>query len=373
MINEKRLVDLFLRLITVSTPAKHELPVAEMLRPMLEELGFSVEEDDAGSRIGGTAGNLIAYKQGKSNTGHRIFFSAHMDTVAPTDKLTPRISDGVIHTGGESILGADDKAGIAAIVEAMRVVEEQDIPYRSIQVLFDVAEEIGLMGAKNLSKDRIRADFGYVFDTEKPVASLVVAAPSHENIRVRFIGKAAHAGIRPESGVSAIVAASKAIASMRLGRVDEETTANVGVIKGGQARNIIPDEVEVLAEARSRSEDKLARQVEHMVRCFHDAAHEVGAGVDIEVAREYESYRFTHEHLVVKMGLEAGRRIGIEPQLVEGGGGSDANVFNSYGLPAVVVGVGYENAHSSAESIAVSDLVACARYVVALVEASTEL
>lgn len=372
MINEKRLVDFFLQLIGMSTPAKNERPLADILRLMLEELGFSVEEDDAGKKIGGNAGNLIAYKEGPSKTGHRIFFSAHMDTVSSTEDLKPHISKGIVRTSGDTILGADDKAGIAAIIEAMRVVEEQRIPYRSIQVLFDVAEEIGLLGAKALDRKRIRADFGYVFDTEKPVAALVVAAPSHENIKVKYTGRAAHAGIRPEAGINAIVAASKAVANMRLGRIDSETTANVGVIRGGTARNIVPDAVEVLAEARSRDEDKLALQVEHMVRCFHDAAHEVGANVDIEVVREYDSYRFTADDLVVRMGLAAGKRIGIEPELVEGGGGSDANIFNSHGLPAVVVGVGYENAHSSAEEIAISDLVTCARYVVALVEASTK-
>ena len=371
MINEERLIDLFLRLIKTSTPAKQERPVVDMLRPILEELGFAVEEDDAGQKIGGNAGNLIAYKEGTSKTGHRIFFSSHIDTVAPTTDLLPQISDGIIRTNGNTILGSDDKAGIAAIIEAIRIVEEQKIPFRSIQVLFDVSEETGLLGAKHLDRNKIKADFGYVFDTGKPVAGIVISAPSHENFYVKFRGKAAHAGVEPEAGINAIVAASKAIAKMKIGRIDSETTANVGVIKGGQARNIVAEEVEVSAEARSRNEEKLKQQVEHMTQCFHEGASEVGAEVEIRTVREYNAFRFTADDPVVKMALEAGRRINIEPELVEGGGGSDANIFNSYGLPAVVVGVGYDDPHASTERISIADMVTATRFAVALVETST--
>jgi len=372
MVNEQRLVDLFLKLVGISTTAKHERPLVDFLRPILEELGFHVLEDDAGEKIGGDAGNLIAYKDGPSKAGRSIFLCAHMDTVQPTDKLVPRIEGGIIRSNGASILGADDKAGIAAIVEAMRVVEERNIPFRSVQLLFDVSEETGLLGAKNLDKRKIRAEFGYVFDAQQPVGALVVAAPSHQNFTVTFMGKAAHAGVAPEQGVSAIVAAARAISRMRLGRIDFETTANVGAIRGGQARNIVPEEVEVLAEARSRNEEKLAAQVEHMRQCFQEGAAETGASVDIRVAREYSAFRFSPEDPVVKMAIAAGRRIGIEPELQEHGGGSDANVFNQHRIPTVVVGVGYDKAHSSEEYIAVKDLVACARFAASLVEESAE-
>jgi len=371
VINEKRLLDLFVRLVKTNSPSKGERGVADILLPILRDLGFYVEEDDAGSKIGGDAGNLIAFKEGRSDVGRRIFLSSHMDTVQPTDGLEPQIVDGVIRSNGNSVLGADDKAGIAAIIEAMRVIDEQKVPFRSIQVLFDVSEEVGLLGAKNLTKDKIKADFGYVFDAELPVGSIVVAAPSHENIRVNYTGKAAHAGVAPEAGISAIQAAAKAIAKMQLGRIDFETTANVGIIRGGQARNIIPEEVEVLGEARSRNEEKLARQVQHMVQCFHDAAQETGADVEIEVVREYDAYRFSADDPVVQMAAEAGRRIGVRTELAEHGGGSDANVFNSRGLPAVVVGVGYKDAHTSDERIAIDELMNCARFAVALVEVST--
>ncbi|HOP80156.1 MAG TPA: M20/M25/M40 family metallo-hydrolase, partial [Armatimonadota bacterium] len=241
MINKERLLQTFFDLIEINSPSRNERGVADYLKPKLEELGFQVIEDDTGEKIGGNTGNLIATKQGTSDTGLRIFFSAHMDTVEPTEGLKPVISDdGVISSDGKTILGADCKAGIAATLEAVRAAIEQNVPFRSIQLLYSVAEEIGLMGAKEMEPQRINADVGYVFDTEKPVAGVVVSAPSHENILVKVYGKASHAGINPEAGVSAIIAASRAIANMKLGRISPETTANIGTINGGKARNIIP-------------------------------------------------------------------------------------------------------------------------------------
>lgn len=373
MINKERLLQTFFDLIEINSPSRNERGVADYLKPKLEELGFQVIEDDTGEKIGGNTGNLIATKQGTSDTGLRIFFSAHMDTVEPTEGLKPVISDdGVISSDGKTILGADCKAGIAATLEAVRAAIEQNVPFRSIQLLYSVAEEIGLMGAKEMEPQRINADVGYVFDTEKPVAGVVVSAPSHENILVKVYGKASHAGINPEAGVSAIIAASRAIANMKLGRISPETTANIGTINGGKARNIIPDYVEIRAEARSRNEDQLAAQVEHMVKTFHDASREIGADVEIGVKREYTTYRWTVDDDPVKLAMEAGKAVGIEPQLVNGGGGSDANIFNEKGVKAVVVGVGYEGAHSKDEHIAISELVKASEFALALIRESTK-
>ncbi|MBI2842629.1 MAG: M20/M25/M40 family metallo-hydrolase [Armatimonadetes bacterium] len=371
MVNEERLVRSFLDLVKINSPSKCERGVVDYLQPKLKELGFEVREDDAGKRIGGNAGNLIATMQGRLEKGLRLFLSAHMDTVEPTEGIEPVVTeDGIIRSNGRTILGADDKAGVAAILEAARVVVEKDVPFHSLQIVFSIAEEIGIMGAKEVSASDISADAGYVFDTEKPVAGVVVSAPSHENLLVKVFGKAAHAGIHPEDGTNAIIAASKAIADMKLGRIDEETTANVGVINGGKARNIVPDEVEVLAEARSRNEAKLAAQVEHMVRLFHDAAKEIGAGVDIEVKREYTTYRWTPEDAPVKLAQRAARTIGIEAEMINGGGGSDANIYNEKGVPAVVIGVGYGGAHSREEHIAIADLVKAAEFAVSLISES---
>jgi tripeptide aminopeptidase len=373
MVNRDRLLDLFLQLIKTNSPSKSERGVADLLKPILQELGYSVKEDETGKAIGGNTGNVMAYKEGSSPNGYRLLLSAHMDTVEPTPGLQPIITeDGVIKSDGTTIIGADDKAGIAEIIEALRVIEEDGIPYRSIQLLFDVSEEVDLLGARNVKKEQLNADFGYIFDTEKPTASVVVSAPSHVNFKFRIKGIAAHAGIHPEKGVNAIVVASKAISAMKLGRLDFETTANIGVIKGGKARNIVAEECEVTAEARSRNPEKLAAQVEHMEKCFKDAAAQMGAELEIDKIQEYDTYRWTEEDDIVRLAVEAGKKIDIVPEILDGGGGSDANILNAIGLPSVVIGVGYEGAHSKIENIAIDDMVLGAKFAVALVEASTE-
>jgi len=374
MINQERLVRTFLDLVKINSPSRNERDVADYLWPKLEELGFNVKEDNTGSKIGGNTGNLIATKVGRLEKGPRLFFSAHMDTVEANEGLEPIIDeDGTIHTDGNRILGADCKAGISAILEAARVIVENDIPFRSLQILYSVSEETGLLGARYTDPaDILPGSIGYVFDTGQPVAGIVMSAPSHATISVKITGKAAHAGIDPENGISAIVAASNAISRMKLGRIDEETTANVGVISGGKARNIVPDMVEIKAEARSRNEDKLAAQAEHMIQTFQDAAKELGADVEIDVKSEYVTYSWKEEDEPIRIAMRASEAIGIEPALVMGGGGSDANIFNANGIPAVVIGCGYWSPHSNEERIAIPDLVKTAEFALALVKASGE-
>jgi len=373
LIKPERLLELFLTLVKINSPSLDERRVADFILLQFAALGYEVCEDGAAAEIGGNTGNLYAYKKGSSPDGVRITLSAHIDTVQPTDRLKPVVSeDGIIRSNGTTILGADDKAGVAAIIEGLRAVEEDGIPFNSIQVILDVAEEIGLLGAKLVPKDAVLGDFVYVLDTEKPVASIVVAGPSHENIKAIFTGKASHAGMKPEAGVNAIVAASRAIAAMKLGRIDFETTANVGVIRGGVARNIVPDRVEVLAEARSRNEEKLAAQRQHMLEAFHQGAAEVGASIELEVQREYNSFRWREGDPIIRLAASAAKSIGITPELIEAGGGSDANIFNEAGIPTVLIGVGYESPHSTTEEIAVADLAKCAEFIVALVRKSGE-
>jgi tripeptide aminopeptidase len=373
LIKSERLLDLFLNLVKINSPSLDERRVADFILPRFEAMGYEVREDAAAAEIGGNTGNLYAYRKGSSPNGVRITLSAHIDTVQPTDRLKPVISeDGIIKSDGTTILGADDKAGVAAIIEGLLAVEEESIPFNSIQVIFDVGEEIGLLGAKLVPKEAVLGDFVYVLDTEKPVASIVVAGPSHENIKAVFTGKASHAGMKPEAGVNAIVAASKAIAGMKIGRIDFETTANVGVIRGGVARNIVPDHVEVLAEARSRNEEKLVAQRQHMLEAFHQGAAEVGAAIELKVQREYNSFRWHEGDPIIRLAAAAAESIGITPELIEAGGGSDANIYNEIGIPTVLIGVGYESPHATSEEIAIADLTKCAEFVVALVRKSVE-
>ncbi len=368
MADKNRVTQLFVDLANINSPSKHERGVVDYVKKKLASLGFDVEEDGAGSKIGGNAGNVIAFMKGSAPGARSIFLNCHMDTVEPTDRLDVVVDDdGTIHSDGGTILGADDKAGIAAVIEGVESLLESGRAHGDIQVIFDVSEEIGLLGAKSLDPSKIKGELGYVFDTHRPVAGITVSAPSHETLSVEIHGTAAHAGIAPEKGVSAIIAASNAISKMTLGRIDDETTANIGVITGGKARNIIPDLVTIKAEARSRNEQKLVAQVEHMKRLFEQEAEKIGAKAVVNTQREYTAFRWTPEDDVVKLAAEASARIGIEPSYHDGGGGSDANVFNAAGIPCVVIGVGYDNPHATNEFITIDDLTKAAEYAEALI------
>jgi len=367
MINTTRLVDYFLALAAINSPTRKEKAISDVLEADLRALGCEVVRDKAGEHIAGDTGNLIATLKGNIPDAVPILLCAHMDTVMPTEEWGYTQSDGIIKSTGKTILGADDKAGIAAIMEALRVVCEKGIQHGDIQVAFTIAEETGLWGAKFLDYSLLRAKCAFVYDMGKPTGCVTVSAPSHDNVICRLHGKAAHAGARPEDGVNAIVVASKAIANMRLGRIDTETTANIGVIQGGVARNIVPDYCEVKGEARSRNNAKLDAQVQHMVELFQNAAAEMNAKVDVEVERSYNTYRLSEEDMVVRIAVEAARRVGIEPERHETGGGSDASIFNAKGLPATVIGVGYENAHSVDEYLSIDDFVKSAQMAVEVI------
>jgi tripeptide aminopeptidase len=368
MVDTQRLLDTFLGLAAINSPTRQECAVADILEADLLALGFDVTRDNAGGRANADTGNLIARKKGTAVGGVPIMFSGHMDTVMATDGWGYKIEDGVIRSTGETILGADDKAGIAAIIEALRVMVEQGIPHSDLEIVFSIAEEVGLLGARYIDHSSIKSRCAFIFDMGKPLGGVTVSAPSHDNIIAKIHGKASHAGSSPEAGINAIVVAGKAIANMRLGRIDFETTANIGVIHGGVARNIVPEYCEVKGEARSRDNDKLDVQVQHMLEAFHEAAADMGAGIDIEVEHSYTAFRLSPDDEVIKIAVAAARRVGIEPELHETGGGSDASIYNTKGIPSTVIGVGYENPHSTEEYIAVSDLTKAAEMAVAIIQ-----
>lgn len=372
MINVDRVKKTFLELIAINSPSRFERGVADYVKPRLISLGFEVEEDDAGSMIDGNAGNVIAFRKGTGESATPIFLSCHMDTVEPTDKINLVFDGDTVRTDGSTILGADDKAGIAAVLEGIADVLERSASHGDIQVVFSVSEEQGLRGARNLDHSRIKGKMGYVFDMERPVGGITMSAPTHDSIAVEIHGTASHAGIAPEKGISAIVAASNAISKMRLGRIDEETSANIGKIEGGKARNIVPDLATVGAEARSRNNEKIDAQVSHMKALFEEEAAKIGARADVTVTRQYSTYRFTENDAVVRLAVAASKKIGIEPAYLEGGGGSDANIYNSVGIPAVVIGTGYSGAHSVSEEMTVAELAKTAEFVAALIECAVE-
>ena len=371
-VNQDRLVQTFLELVAQNTPPRQEKAASEIGRRILEGLGFSCEYDDAGEKVGGNVGNLIAFKKGTIPDAPPIFFSAHFDTVEPTPGLVPIIEGDVIRTNGETILGADDKCGMAPILEAMRILSERQTPHGDIQLLLTICEEIGLVGAKHLDPSRIKARFGYVLDAGPPVGSLVYSAPTQDIFEVWIHGKPAHAGAQPEDGVSAILVAARAIARMKLGRIDHETTANVGVIQGGTATNIIPAECYLKCEARSRSQAKLDKQREHMIACFQEEAAAAGVTLDVKSENAYQAYELGMDDAVLTIGQAAAERIGLEPLLRVTGGGADANVFNAIGVSTTVLGCGMQNIHRHDEFVHISDMVKSTQLVVSIVETAAE-
>ena len=266
------LIDLFLELAAIPSPPGDERAVADRVRTYLEELGIAVDEDDAGARVGSTAGNLLARLEPTADGGTLLFLCAHLDTVPPEGAIEPVIDDGVVRNAAGTILGADNKAAVAVMLESVRRCVEERRPHAGVELLFTPKEEVGLLGAAAFDCDRLHASVGYVYDQAAPIGEVILGAPHAQAMEVRFHGRAAHSGMYPEEGRSAVAAAARAVADLRLGRVDDETTANVGKIEGGTAGNIVPEWCTLLAEARSHDERKLADLVQEMLDAFAFAA-----------------------------------------------------------------------------------------------------
>ncbi len=360
MINQQRLVNTFADLVRIDSPSRGEEKVAEMVATRLRALGLNPRQD--------ALHNVVALLDG---AGEPLLLNAHTDSVQPCAGIRPLVDEqrGVIHSDGTTILGADDRAGVAAILEALQVIQEQRIPHRPLDVVFTVQEEIGLFGAQGLDMQPLRAKMGVVLDSNGPVGTIIVQSPSHNQLTATITGQAAHAGVEPEKGISAILVAAEAIAAMPLGRIDEQTTANIGTIHGGTARNIVAAKCELVGEARSQRESKLNRQTNAMVRALERAAKRHHAQVDVRVTRAYNQFRFKPRDEVVRRIGDALERVGRTPKLEASGGGSDANVFNAHGIAAVPVSVGYQKIHTTDEFVPIEELVKSAQLVVELARA----
>ena len=357
MLQRERLLATFLELARIPSPPGGESAVAQVIANRLARLGLPPQRD--------AAGNLLARLDG---AGEPLLLTAHMDTVVPCEGVRPVVRDGVVYSDGTTVLGADDKSGIAAILEVLETLVAGGVPHCPLEVLFTVQEEVGLQGIKAFDVSRLRARMGLGLDAGGDVGSVVISAPSQDGLMVRVHGRAAHAGISPETGINAIRVAAEAIARMPLGRIDAETTANIGVIQGGAATNIVPDLVLVKGEARSLSEAKIERQVAAMTAAFEMSARSHGATVEIEVERRYSAYHLSEEAPVIRWVTGAMQAIGIEPLLLPTGGGSDANVLHAAGIPTVQIATGMAAVHTTAEHIAVDDLFTATRVVQACVQ-----
>ena len=361
---------LFLDLCALPSPPGDERAVADRVTAYLRSLGLDVDEDAAGPRIGSNAGNLLCRLPGREAGGTPIFLCAHLDTVPPQGPLEPVVEDGVVRNAGGTILGADNKAAIVAMLGAVERIVGERLPHAGLELLFTPKEEVGLLGAGAFDHTLLEAELGYVYDQGAPIGEIVLGAPYGRTISARFHGRAAHSGMHPEEERSAVAAASRAVADLRLGRIDEETTANVGLISGGTARNIVPEWCTLEAEARSHDERKLADVVQEMLDTFGFAASLGDCTVETQVSETYAGYRFRRDEPVVELAAAALGRCGHEVRLALTGGGADANVFNARGLPCLNLANGMTAIHTPDEHIAVADLEGMVDVTLALVDAA---
>ena len=365
-INAERLAQTFLELVQIDSISKEEGQLAQTLMTRLQALGGRVRMDDAGQQVGGDAGNVLAHFRGNRQTS-ALLLSAHMDTVEPGRGVRPRIQDGVFASSGDTILGADDKGALAIILEVLQSLQEQHLPCGPLEVVFSICEEIGLLGAKHLAYDQISARVGYVLDTSNPGA-IITRAPAANKITFKIYGKAAHAGSSPEKGINAISLASKAIAQLEIGRIDHETTCNIGLIEGGLATNIVPSLVVAKGEVRSHDARKLAQATatirssfEQVVAAYQDSGQTGHPRLEVEVLPDFERLHIEEDHPAVKTAMQAARNLGQPLETASSGGGSDANVFAGKGIASVVLGTGMQNVHTVDESIRLNDMLRSAR------------
>ncbi|HNW25128.1 MAG TPA: M20/M25/M40 family metallo-hydrolase [Candidatus Cloacimonas sp.] len=349
-------VSYFLELIAIDSESKNERAIADKLKKDLKELGAIVEEDDCGAKIDGNAGNLYAYFPGVTNK-KPILLCAHCDTVVPGKGIKPTIENGRIFTDGTTVLGGDDKSGIAEILMAIKQIKDKGIAHPPIEVLITVSEEIGLLGAKNFDISKLQAAFGYALDTHQ-VGEIVIGAPSQNSFQINFYGKEAHAGVEPEKGLNAICIAAEAIMAMPQGRIDFETTCNTGIVKGGSATNIVPKEVLVKGEARSHNKGKLQKVCEEIEQAVISTVKKYGgkASFHFELKKEYEAFLIERNAPVVALAEKALQNLHLPADIKVGGGGSDANIFNANGLPTIIVGTGMNKVHTTDEDILVDEL-----------------
>jgi tripeptide aminopeptidase len=362
-------LDLFLELARLRTPPGEERAAADVVSRYLRDLALDVHEDGAGAVVGGDTGNLLARLPATDGAGGvPIVLCAHLDTVPAEGSIEPVLEDGVVRNAAGTILGADNKSAVASMLVAAATIVRENRPHAGIELLFTPKEEVGLLGAFAFDHTRLEAKLGYVYDQAAPVGQVILGAPTQRSLHVRYHGRPAHAGMVPEEGRSAIAAAARAIADLRLGRLDEQTTANVGTIAGGTARNIVPEWCCFEAEARSHDERVLADLVQEMLDSITFAAQATDCEVETRIEENYKGYRFRRDDVPVRLVDAALRRVGVEPSYALTGGGADANVFNARGLPCVNVANGMAEIHTPDEHVAVVDLDRMVDVTLALVE-----
>ncbi|MBI4350869.1 MAG: M20/M25/M40 family metallo-hydrolase [Elusimicrobia bacterium] len=376
-INEKRMVQLFCDLAKITSLSGKEGAIARRLSILLKFMGAEVDIDEAGRRMGGETGNVIARFPGTA-PGEPFLLSAHMDTVGPAENVRPRVAGGRITSDGTTVLGADCKAGIAVILEVVKTLDENKIPHPPLEAVFTISEEMALLGAKYLDYSRLRSRYGLIFDNEQALENVITSAPAADSMEIKVYGAASHSGVAPEKGISAIKVVSSAIAGMKLGRIDSQTTANIGFISGGNAINIVPPLVELSGEARSHDPAKLRRQTRHMEDCLRKAVKKIKVRADGKlitpryeflVQRKFPNLRIDKTNPVLPLIAAAMREEGLRMKPSASGGGTDGNILYGHGIKAPILSTGMRDVHTTGEYLDLKDFFGCARLTLKVIAA----
>lgn len=375
-INRERLAKHFTDLCEIDSPSRSEANVAAYLKKCFEELGADeILEDSSAKHTGSNTNNIVVRFNGTTGNQEGLFFAAHMDTVQPANNVKVQRDGDIFSSAGETILGGDDKSGIAPLIELIAVLKENNIPHNPIELVFTTAEEIGLLGAKHFDSSLLQSKMGYALDSTG-INNIIVAAPAANKIKITVNGVAAHAGLNPEMGINALHIAAKAIAKLPLGRLDKDSTSNLGIIQGGVAQNIIPALVTIEGEVRSHKSEKLAKHTKQIADTFQQAVDEwdgllaeqgVRPSVDLQILNDYPAMHLDASHPVIKKAKAAGVKIGQDQNFIVGGGGSDANIFNSFGLPTAILATGMNKVHTTDECCDLNDMVILTKLIYALV------
>jgi len=376
MVNQERLSDVFRALVEIDSVSKEEGAIAKNLDKIFKSMGAEVVFDGAGLKVRGDTDNLIARFHGPETEVTPLLLNAHMDTVQPGKGIKILFSDGIFSSDGTTILGADDKSALAIIIETIRVLQENGLRHGPLEVVVTVCEEIGLLGAKNLDYSLLEARHGYSLDASD-TDGIVTRAPAANHLQFKIYGRDAHAGAAPEKGINAIQLASRAISRIGGGRIDEETTANIGRIEGGTATNIVPDLVTVAGEVRSHSPEKLEDETRKIVRCFEEEismykerfpSEDGLPRVKTAIRSDFSAMKVPEDHLVVDLAKAAASRLGREMKSKTSGGGSDGNIFFEHGIVVGILGTGMKDMHTVRESIRLDDMVKCVDLLLEIVQ-----
>lgn len=374
MINKDRLAETFKYLVEIDSVSREEGEFAKEIKKVLESMGAKTFVDSAGEKTGSDTGNLVAKFKGNVSAPS-LLINAHMDTVQPGKGIKAVLKNGIFTSDGSTILGADDKSSIAVILESLRVLKENGLQYGPIDLVLTICEEIGLLGAKHFDLSLIDAKFGYALDATD-VDGIIVRAPAANRLEFKIHGKDSHAGAAPEKGINAILLASKAIADLEIGRIDRETTCNIGIIEGGIATNIVPNLVTVKGEVRSHDNEKLAKVTDDIVSSFKDVVESFRKidskddlpSLEVSIEKDFPSTDIPEDHHVVAMAVQAGKNLGRKIVCKTSGGGADANIFFETGIITGVLGTGMRDMHTVREHVKLDDMVKATELLIEIIK-----